>query len=156
MLVPVREYACASDMLANLAAIRRGFRTYERPVPPPSPSPVKLPDPQPAARKPSRVTVSEVIRAVSAVWGIAAVHILSQRRNHQVMRPRQAVYALACRLTMASLPQIGRAVGGRDHTSILHGRKKMQPLMDAVEARIRPDANVWEWAAEMRKEMIRL
>lgn len=172
MLVPVREYACASEMLSALLAIRRGFRAYERPVVVPPPPVVNV-VPRPARFMPKRftpkgpfgaylfrkqpviprVTVTDVLQTVSAVWGIAKVHIISQRRNRGVMRPRQAAYALACRLTTASLPQIGKAIGGRDHSSIVHGRNRMQPVLDRVEARIRPDASVWEWAVELRKEM---
>jgi hypothetical protein len=165
MLVPVREYANASEMLSTLLAIRRGFHTYERPVIVPPPPPVENVMAQPVRPTPKgpfgaylfaivlRVTVADVIKAVSAVWNIPPVHIVSARRTHDVLRPRQAVYALSCRLTTASLPQIGKAIGGRDHSTVFHGRNQTQPWLDAVEARIRPDAGVWEWAVELRKEM---
>lgn len=181
MLVPVREYASASEMLENLFAIRRGFRTYAPPSAPMVSKPKLVPASKPTVTRPwrpcapfgaylfgdkrgandnedlslsqRRVTVSDILRVVSRVWGVHVSAITGGRRTHDVMRPRQAVYVLSCRLTMASMPQIGRAIGGRDHTSILHGRKKMQPVLDAVEAGIRPDASVREWAEEMFKEM---
>jgi chromosomal replication initiation ATPase DnaA len=90
---------------------------------------------------------------VSETWNIDRIHIVSPRRTHDVLVPRQVAYALACRLTLASLPQIGRAIGNRDHSTIHHGRNKMRPKVAAVEARIKPVATALEWAQEMRKEM---
>lgn len=180
MLVPIREYASAAEMLASLTAIRREFRKYDqipmvkavepeaeseaevkvKVAPVPVPKSVLPPIPmRPVANDnedivvPRRITVAEVIRAVSAVWEIAPVHLLSHRRHLQVMRPRKVAYALACRLTTFSLPHIGREIGNRDHTTVLSGCRKMKPILAAVDARIRPGASVLEWAQEMRKEM---
>lgn len=175
MLVPIREYASAAEMLSSLTAIRRGFRKYDR-----APMVIEMVEPEAEAEVapvyvpkvvlpsvpirpvandnedtivPRRITVAEVVRAVSAVWEIAPVHILSHRRHLQVMRPRKVAYALACRLTTFSLPHIGREMGNRDHTTVLSGCRKMKPVLDAVDARIGPEASVLEWAQEMRKEM---
>jgi Bacterial dnaA protein helix-turn-helix len=176
MSVPVREYASAAEMLSSIAAIRRGFFVTtpapivaeavepepEVEVAPVAPVPKAVLPPfpiRPVANDnenivvPRRITVAEVIRAVSAVWEVAPVHLLSHRRHLQVMRPRKVAYALACRLTTFSLPHIGRAMGNRDHTTVLSGCRKMKPILDAVDARIGPEASVLEWAQEMRKEM---
>lgn len=169
MLVPLREYTSASEMVSTLAVIRRGFMAPAQPVPveevagvetteaepnPPTTAIQELSDPIESAPI-RRVTVTEVLHAVRDVWGVQIVEIVSGRRNVRVLRPRQAAYALACRLTPFTLPHIGRMIGGRDHTSIIHGRNRMRPIMDAVEARMRPDANVREWAEEVFMEMNR-
>ena len=165
MTVPVREYASASEMVASLMAIRKGLlspavippkpviiEAVQPPLPPePEPGPPTTPiDVDPGERFP---TIAEIVSIVSAVWNIAPVHIRSGRRTWECVFPRQVVYALACRLTTRSLPEIGRHLGGRDHSSVLHGRNKMQPYMERVEARLPPDATVRQWAEEMFKEI---
>jgi chromosomal replication initiator protein len=55
--------------------------------------------------------------------------ILSPRRARAVARPRQAAMYLAKVLTEYSLPEIGRKFGGRDHTTIIHGVRKIEELM---------------------------
>ncbi len=168
MLVPVREYASASEMLHNLMAIRSAFRSYQ---PPPKPEIHPEPEPEPPiifhmtadmATPPDlmperavwqRHTVRDVLNVVCDIWGVDLVDLVSQRRTWDVMRPRQIAYALACQFTAKSLPEIARHVGGRDHSTILHGRNKMRPLMDAVRARIPRDAGLRQWAEELRREM---
>lgn len=67
------------------------------------------------------------------------VHELHSRRRHnQVVMARQAVMYWACRLTLHSLPEIGRMMGGLDHTSVLHGRN-VYPQKRAKQGRyLRP------------------
>ena len=67
---------------------------------------------------------------------IADLH--SKRRNRQITRPRQMAMALAKELTNMSLPEIGDAFGGRDHTTVLHAQRKVQELV-ATDARVRED-----------------
>jgi chromosomal replication initiator protein len=55
--------------------------------------------------------------------------MLSQRRTANVVRPRQIAMYLAKTLTMRSLPEIGRKFGGRDHTTVLHGVRKIEALV---------------------------
>jgi len=57
--------------------------------------------------------------------------ILSKRRNRSVARPRQMAMALAKELTSHSLPEIGDAFGGRDHTTVIHACRKIQELLKA-------------------------
>lgn len=68
-----------------------------------------------------KVTVEDVLRAVCARYDVARVDLISERRTKGVMLPRQIAMYLARDLTTASLPRIGRIMGGRDHTTILHG-----------------------------------
>jgi chromosomal replication initiator protein len=67
---------------------------------------------------------------------IADLH--SKRRNRQITRPRQIAMALAKELTSMSLPEIGDAFGGRDHTTVLHAQRKVQELI-TTDARVRED-----------------
>jgi chromosomal replication initiator protein len=56
--------------------------------------------------------------------------LLSKRRSRSVARPRQVAMALSKELTNHSLPEIGDAFGGRDHTTVLHACRKVKSLRD--------------------------
>ena len=56
--------------------------------------------------------------------------MLSKRRNRSVARPRQIAMALSKELTNHSLPEIGDAFGGRDHTTVLHACRKVKSLRE--------------------------
>ncbi|SPW42348.1 chromosomal replication initiation protein [Escherichia coli] len=56
--------------------------------------------------------------------------LLSKRRSRSVARPRQMAMALAKELTNHSLPEIGDAFGGRDHTTVLHACRKIEQLRE--------------------------
>lgn len=79
--------------------------------------------------------VKAIITAVADHYGLSRVDLLSARRTHTVVRPRQLAMWLAATLTHASLPEIGRRFGGRDHTTVLHARR-------ATEKRIEADPSV--------------
>ncbi|MGD9257853.1 MAG: helix-turn-helix domain-containing protein, partial [Gammaproteobacteria bacterium] len=64
--------------------------------------------------------------------------LLSKSRSRMVTRPRQTAMALAKDLTNHSLPEIGDAFGGRDHTTVLHACKRIKELREA-DNRIRED-----------------
>jgi len=66
--------------------------------------------------------------------------LLSPRRTRTITRPRQIAMALAKELTTHSLPEIGDAFGGRDHTTVLHACRKVVELKDA-DSRIKEDYN---------------
>jgi hypothetical protein len=160
-------------MLQSLMAIRRTFRSYR----PPPPAVLPEPEPKPAqevtqapvlfymtadmATPPDlmpvsvvhRYTVREVLQVVCDVWEVEMVELISARRSLDVMWPRKAAYALACKFTLRSLPEIGRHVGGRDHATVLSGKNRMQPLMDRVRDKIRPDASLRQWAETLRIEV---
>jgi chromosomal replication initiator protein len=57
--------------------------------------------------------------------------MMAKRRNRSVARPRQVAMALAKELTNHSLPEIGDAFGGRDHTTVLHACRKIRELRDS-------------------------
>lgn len=66
------------------------------------------------------VTVENIQRTVAEYYKIKVADLLSKRRSRSVARPRQIAMALAKELTNHSLPEIGDAFGGRDHTTVLH------------------------------------
>ncbi|QDO99871.1 chromosomal replication initiator protein DnaA [Thalassotalea sp. PS06] len=76
------------------------------------------------------VTIDNIQRTVAEYYKIKVADILSKRRNRSVARPRQIAMALAKELTSHSLPEIGDAFGGRDHTTVLHACRKVKALRE--------------------------
>lgn len=76
----------------------------------------------------SRVMVSTIVDVVCAAYDVSKVDIVSQRRSLKVVRPRQIVMYLAKTMTKSSYPEIGRRLGGRDHTTIMHGVNRINSL----------------------------
>lgn len=72
-----------------------------------------------------RPKISDIIRIVAAFYGVHVTDMLSERRTANVLRPRHIACYLAKELTLHSLPEIGRRMGGRDHTTILHAVRKI-------------------------------
>ncbi|WJG09459.1 chromosomal replication initiator protein DnaA [Aliiglaciecola sp. LCG003] len=76
------------------------------------------------------VTIDNIQKTVAEYYKIKMADILSKRRSRSVARPRQMAMALSKELTNHSLPEIGDAFGGRDHTTVLHACKKIVQLRD--------------------------
>lgn len=76
------------------------------------------------------VTIDNIQKTVAEYYKIRVADLLSKRRNRSIARPRQMAMALAKELTNHSLPEIGDAFGGRDHTTIMHGCKKIAELKE--------------------------
>lgn len=76
------------------------------------------------------VTIDNIQKTVAEYYKIKVADILSKRRSRSVARPRQIAMALAKELTNHSLPEIGDAFSGRDHTTVLHACKKVQQLKE--------------------------
>jgi len=85
-----------------------------------------------------QVTVSNIQKKVAEYYKIRVSDLSSKRRNRQIARPRQMAMALAKELTVLSLPEIGEAFGGRDHTTVIHACRKIKELVDS-EAQLRED-----------------
>ncbi len=79
-----------------------------------------------AASRP--VTLDNIQKTVAQYFKMRVSDLNSKRRNRQITRPRQMAMALAKELTTQSLPEIGDAFGGRDHTTVLHACRKVQEL----------------------------
>jgi hypothetical protein len=109
-----------------LAALRR-HHDFNMHIPEDWVPPVKKPEPLLPPAKPAWFAVTDnypkirdIQWAVADYFKIDATDLLSQRRTLKIVRPRQIAYYLCKKLTIKSLPEIGRRFG-RDHTSILHG-----------------------------------
>jgi len=74
------------------------------------------------------VTIDNIQRSVAEYYKIKMSDMLSKRRNRSVARPRQMAMSLSKELTNHSLPEIGDAFGGRDHTTVLHACKQVKNL----------------------------
>ena len=85
-----------------------------------------------------QVGIDNIQRVVGEYYKIKINDLLSKRRSRSVARPRQVAMALAKELTNHSLPEIGEAFGGRDHTTVLHACRKIKELQEE-NADIRED-----------------
>jgi chromosomal replication initiator protein len=85
-----------------------------------------------------QVGIDNIQRVVCEYYKIKMNDMISKRRSRSVARPRQVAMALAKELTNHSLPEIGEAFGGRDHTTVLHACRKIRELQEET-ADIRED-----------------
>ena len=76
------------------------------------------------------VTVENIQKTVAEYYKIRVADLLSKRRSRSIARPRQIAMVLAKELTNHSLPEIGDAFGGRDHTTVLHACRKIAELRE--------------------------
>ena len=77
------------------------------------------------------VTVENIQKTVADYFKVRVADLLSKRRSRSVARPRQVAMALAKELTNHSLPEIGDAFGGRDHTTVIHACRRIRELRDS-------------------------
>jgi hypothetical protein len=114
---------------------------------PPLPQPIIPPE---LAAHP---TVHEIVKAVGKAFLVSVTDIRSARRCARIVLPRQIAMALARRLTLRSLPEIGRNMGGRDHTTVLYGSLKpsIAALLAAVEAEMGDSLDPVAWAQAIRR-----
>ena len=77
-----------------------------------------------------QVSIDNIQRTSAEYYKIKVADLMSKRRSRSVARPRQMAMALAKELTNHSLPEIGDAFGGRDHTTVLHACKRIKELRD--------------------------
>ena len=76
-----------------------------------------------------KLTIEEIQRKVAEHYNIRLSDMIGPKRLRNIARPRQVAMYLAKQLTPRSLPEIGRRFGGRDHTTIIHGVRKIEELM---------------------------
>jgi chromosomal replication initiator protein len=79
------------------------------------------------------ITIENIQKTTAEYYKIKVADLLSKRRSRSVARPRQMAMALAKELTNHSLPEIGDAFGGRDHTTVLHACRKISELKQATQ-----------------------
>lgn len=76
-----------------------------------------------------KLTIEEIQRKVAEHYNIRLSDMIGPKRLRNIARPRQVAMYLSKQLTPRSLPEIGRRFGGRDHTTIIHGVRKIEELM---------------------------
>jgi chromosomal replication initiator protein len=91
------------------------------------------------------LTIENIQKAVAKYYNLRVTDLLGRRRTRMIARPRQMAMALSKDLTEHSLPEIGDAFGGRDHTTVLYACRKITDLCD-TDGRIRED-----WAKLVRQ-----
>ncbi|GAA4360421.1 chromosomal replication initiator protein DnaA [Kangiella marina] len=74
------------------------------------------------------ISIDNIQKTVATYYKIKVSDLLSKRRSRSITRPRQMAMTLAKKLTNHSLPEIGDAFGGRDHTTVLHACRKIEEL----------------------------
>ncbi len=84
------------------------------------------------------VSIENIQRTVAEYYKLRVVDLLSKKRSRSIARPRQVGMALAKELTSHSLPEIGDAFGGRDHTTVLHACRRIAALRE-TEKRVDDD-----------------
>ena len=77
-----------------------------------------------------QVSIANIQKMVAEYYKIRVADLLSPKRTRTITRPRQMAMALARELTKHSLPEIGSAFGGRDHTTVLHATAKVKVLRE--------------------------
>ena len=85
-----------------------------------------------------QVSIDNIQRIVAEYYKLKLSDLLSKRRTRSIARPRQVAMALSKELTNHSLPEIGAAFGGRDHTTVLHACRKIKELQETT-ADVRED-----------------
>jgi len=78
-----------------------------------------------------QISIENIQKTVADYYKIKVSEMYSKKRSRNVARPRQVAMALAKELTQLSLPDIGEAFGGRDHTTVLHACRKIADLRSA-------------------------
>ena len=94
-----------------------------------------------------KITVEEIQRKVSEHYNIRLSDMIGPKRLRTYARPRQIAMFLSKQLTSRSLPEIGRRFGGRDHTTVMHGVKRIEELR-AQDGQIAEDLEMLRRALE--------
>ncbi len=76
------------------------------------------------------ISIDNIQKTISEYYNVSLSDLLSKSRSRSIARPRQIAMSLAKELTEKSLPEIGRAFGGRDHTTVIHACKKIKELRE--------------------------
>ena len=88
-----------------------------------------------------KLTIEEIQRKVAEHYNIRLADMIGPKRLRNIARPRQVAMYLSKQLTLRSLPEIGRRFGGRDHTTIMHGVKRIEELM-ATDSQLSDDVTL--------------
>jgi chromosomal replication initiation ATPase DnaA len=100
-----------------------------------------------APRPPNLTTI---LRAVAKYYGVHTLDVCSARRHVGIVLPRHVVMYLGRECTLCSLPQIGARIGRRDHTTVLHGHRKIKAMIEAGDVRLAADIDNIKWELGIR------
>lgn len=142
----LKDCQTASEVFANYREVKNRIKNW-KPKPKPIPITILSDDGAVSVRRPSKdrpptPQLLAVIHAVCREYKVSVIDILSNRRMAYIVFPRQVAMTLAKRVTLKSLPEIGRRFGGRDHTTVLHAIRKIEKMrgedvqLDATMARL--------------------
>jgi chromosomal replication initiator protein len=81
----------------------------------------------------AHITPSQVVETVAKFYNISVPEMVSSARNRELVQPRQVAMYLIRQETDASLPEIGNLLGGRDHTTIIHGVDRVKDRLEAED-----------------------
>lgn len=97
---------------------------------------------------PHEITLPYILEVVADHFGISTADIISKKKDAEIVFPRQIVMYLAKELTQTPLKNIGQFIGGRDHTTVLHGKRKIEEqlqsddslrsIMEVLQKKIKP------------------
>lgn len=167
--IPVREYTSALQMQRDAAALRA--RMFAQPVKLALVEPEPTPEPEieqecfisPEAEIPEdceKFTVHPLRRlttVVASATGVSYTDLRSHRRLTKFVKARQILFYIAKNTTHHSLPEIGRRLGGKDHTTVLHAVRKVQAIVDRLNIELpetAPEIAAVLWAAEWPKASV--
>lgn len=91
------------------------------------------------------MTIQEIQLQVCADYGVTLLDLVSRRRGRGIVQPRQVAMWLARHGTVASLSEIGKAFGGRDHTTVMHA-------LERVDGQMARDPVFWARVQQLRGE----
>ena len=94
-----------------------------------------------------KITVEEIQRKVADYYNIRLSDLVGSKRLRAFARPRQIAMYLSKRMTSRSLPDIGRRFGGKDHTTVMHGVKRIEELQ-MTDSQIADDIEMLRRALE--------
>lgn len=107
---------------------------------------------EPGPKRSSKLQVREIIQAVSRHYDLPVLTMLSRRRNPRLVNARQVVMWLAFDMTDWSYPEIGRRMGGREHTTIMHGIRRIE-MRRGLEPELQKDLDQLLSALRPHQEM---
>jgi len=88
-------------------------------------------------------TMENILKLICEVYGVSRTELFSDRRSRYITRPRQHFFLLCKKHTMRSLPEMARFMGGRDHTTALHGIRLAQERLDKGDELMKPIPDSW-------------
>lgn len=161
----VTYYSSADEMLARYREIHSAFWKLPSPIPPSPPASLlqrlarpastsspSAPIPPPAPRCLVSM-VDEIVREVCRSFDCSKTELFARRRARDVVHRRGLAMSLCLKLTTRSTVEIGRRLGGFDHSTVLNIVRKMRPYLDATADGMPEDATPAHWVRVMREHM---